>query len=99
MNMKIKEILLLFLKEKVVTASWGISNIRILPNNLMFSVEAMEYKGVVQISPINDTDCMVCLSGKAVFKCHIKNLVFKLDSLIERSDNYYANLLSWLHDK
>lgn len=95
MNGEIKNILLLFLKEKVVTSSWGISNVRILPNSLVFSVEAMMYQGVVLISPINATDCNVCLSGKDGFRCSIKSLVPKLDKLIESSDNYYTNLLNW----
>lgn len=97
MSIEIKNILLLFLKEKVITASWGISNIRIFPNYLIFSVEAMMYKGVIQISPTNNTDCIVRLVGKSEFQCSTKKLVSKIDHLIERSDNYYTNLLNWFN--
>lgn len=97
MNVEIKNILLLFLKEKVVIASWGLSNIRIQPNSLIFSVEAMMYQGVVKISPIGTTYCNVYLCGKKEFRCRTKNLVSKLDKLIESSDNYYTNLLNWFN--
>lgn len=97
MNVEIKNILRLLIKEKVVTASWGISDIRILANSITFSVEAMIYQGVVEISPINATDCIVWLSDKKEIRCSIKSLVPNLDKLIESSDNYYANLLNWFN--
>lgn len=97
MNNEIRNILLLFLKEKVVTASWGVSEIRVFPSCLVFSVEAMRYQGIVKISPINTTDCSVCLSGKNEFRCRTEDLVYQLDKLIESSDNYYANLLNWFY--
>lgn len=98
-NIDIKTILLLFLKEKVVAASWGIYNVRIMPNRLLFSVEAMKYQGVVQITPINTTFCRVRLHGKKEFLCRTENLVLKLDNLIENHDNYYANLLDWFNQQ
>lgn len=97
MNAEIKNILLLFLKEKIVVASWGMSNIRVCHKSLIFTVEAMRYQGVVKISPIDTMDCSVCLSGKDEFLCKTKNLVAKLDELIESSDTYYTNLLNWFN--
>ncbi len=97
MNKEIRNILLLFLKERTITASWGISNIKILPNTISFSVKAMMYKGVIQISPIDTTDCKVHLVSKGDFQCNTKDLVSKLDCLIEKSDNYYTNLFNWFN--
>lgn len=97
MNLEIKNILLLFLEEKVVIASWGMSDIRVQDNSLIFSVKAMVYQGIVKISPISATHCSVYLSGKIKFRCETENLVSKLDKLIESSGNYYSNLLNWLN--
>ncbi len=95
MSNEIRNILLLFLKEKVIVASWGMSEISILPNCLTFSVEAMKYKGTVRITPVGTADCMVGLADKQTFQCSTEDLVSTLDGVIEKSDGYFVDLIDW----
>ncbi len=95
MSNEIRNILLLFLKEKVIVASWGMSEIKILTDGLTFSVEAMKYKGTVRISPVGTADCMVSFANKRTFQCRTENLVSALDGVIEKSDDYFEDLIDW----
>jgi hypothetical protein len=96
MDAKIRHLLLLFLRERVITTSWGISNIRISTKSIAFNVDAMRYHGHIEISPINTTDCIVRIGETGKFQCSNEDLIFLLDNFIERSTCYYTNLLDWL---
>ena len=93
------EILAALLESELIVASWGISDIKISSDSVSFSVDGMKYQGLVSISQTSSSDCIVSLKGKASFRCSQLELASKLDNLIERSDNYYGDLLEWLNGK
>ncbi len=93
------EILAALLESELLVASWGISDIKISSDSVSFSVDGMKYQGLVSISQTSSSDCIVSLRGKNSFRCSQIELVSKLDDLIERSDNYYGDLLDWFNRK
>ncbi|MFV0315156.1 MAG: hypothetical protein ACK5I7_08650 [Anaerotignum sp.] len=46
----IRFLFLMFIAESNIVTSWGISELKILPNAVLFSVEARHYKGQIQIA-------------------------------------------------
>ncbi len=97
MNSEIRHLLILFLRNKTVVASWGISDIAISDKSIAFSVDAMRYSGHIEISPTSATDCTICMQGKGTFPCSNNNLIYLLDRLIEHCDNYSTALSYWLN--
>lgn len=97
MDINTRNLLILFLRNWLVTASWGISDIAISDKGIAFSVDAMKYKGRIEILPASATDCTVCLQGKGKFLCSNKTLIHQLDRLIEHCDDYSTALSDWLN--
>lgn len=82
----IRQALLTLLKEKLIIASWGISNISVKENDVCFTIDGFKYKGTVAISAHgNGYDIKM---NEFHFFCELDSLVNKLDEFIEKSTDY-----------
>lgn len=93
---KIRVLLLVLLQRDVVVASWGISEIKITPAKVSFSVNGFQYNGKVTIST-RDTDNQydINIGSQMVCCCDKEEIVSILDSLIECNSNYKSLLESY----
>ena len=98
MDKKIKKALIRLLHEETVIASWGINNILIYKDFIEFDVSGFLYQGKVKVLPLI-SGYRINLDNGDFFDCSLVDLVKTLDSKIEKSDNYEADLRDWLvHD-
>ena len=95
MNENIKRALVCLLNEKVIVTSWGINNISIKETSIEFDVCGFLYQGRVKVIPIK-SGYRIIVCNDDFFDCSLDELVRTLDSKIEKSDNYEADLQDWL---
>lgn len=85
------------LKDKVITASWGIKDINITYSSLIFYVNGLKYKGKVTITPDNNV-YNIHINNKTIENCKLEHLLKTLDSEIEQTSNYGEDLYHWFID-
>jgi hypothetical protein len=91
---KMRNLLLTFLQQDVIIASWGITDIQITTHKLSFSVFGFKYKGNVTIIAGEANDLYdVYMEKQIIRSCKKERIVSILDSLIERDENNYQHLL------
>ena len=95
MNETIKKAVVCLLNEEVVVTSWGISNISIKEVSIEFDVSGFLYQGNVKVIPIK-SGYRIFFNNDEYLDCSLEELVKTLDSKIEKSDNYEADLRDWL---
>lgn len=69
MNTEVKHIVISLLKNSDIASSWGIYDIRITGNSVIFSVEAMKYRGDVVIKTTFNDKCTVTFRDKIDIPC------------------------------
>lgn len=99
MTKEIKQIVFSILKDSMIASSWGISNIRMTCDSVIFSVEAMKYKGDVTIKTTFDKKCIVTFGNGIEMSCTYDKLVNIIDTKIEYSENYVEEVEKWLYIK
>lgn len=97
MTKEIKQIVVTLLKDSTIASSWGISNIRIMSNSVIFSVNAMKYKGDVTIKTTFNKKCIVTCGDGIDTPCTYDTLLNMIDAKIEYSDNYIEEVEKWLY--
>lgn len=95
MNETIKKALVCLLNEEIVVTSWGICNICIQEASIEFDVSGFLYQGNVKVIP-NKSGYRIIFNNDDYLDCSLVELVKTLDSKIEKSDNYEADLRDWL---
>lgn len=94
MSIEIKLLMIAFLNESVIVASWGITNVKVQEEKLEFDVNGLLYKGNIIIS-VHKNCYSVEINGEK-FICKLDNIVTILDAKIERTNNYDKDLLEIL---
>lgn len=87
---------MLLLSENLIVASWGISDIVIDESYLQFSVNGLQFSGIVKLVP-NHTHCHIYFCDGSHFVCAWDILVTTLDNYIEKTANYMTDLKSWIN--
>lgn len=95
MNASIKNALIVFIEEKDIVSSWGITNISVNDYTIAFNVNGFIYSGSIVI--FCNTSCykIVFSDGKTI-ECSINELVSVLDTNIEYSQDYEKKLRKWI---
>lgn len=88
--------LITLLENKVIVASWGITNIIIKPSTLIFDVYGIKYKGTVSVDASETSGYIIQIGEETYSNCCIDTLVKILDIRIERTVNYLEDLREWL---
>ena len=98
MNRMIKKALICLLNNEVVVCSWGLTNININESSIEFDVFGFLYQGNVKISPI-EFGYRIDLGNNVFIESSLEDLVYKIDTLVEKSDNYENDLRDWILHK
>ena len=94
----VRKLLLSLLKDEVIVASWGISNIIISETQLSFSVSGFKYQGGVTIEVKNGINCEVFLD-KVKLGCFTFDKVVKvIDEKVENSVSCYHSFFNQLRN-
>ena len=95
----VRKLLLSLLKDEVIVASWGISNINISQTQLSFSVSGFKYQGRVTIIVKDGSDCEVFLAKKNLGCFPFDKVVSVIDEKVENSESCYHNFVKQLINK
>lgn len=95
MNEKIRTVLIMMLKDEVIVASWGISNIRIADSALVFDVCGFLYQGTVTIVA-TDISYRIQFEDGVQVEVVLANILETLDQYIEKDASYMENISNWL---
>lgn len=96
LSYSIRQALLTLLREKLIVASWGISDICIGKSHIYFTVDGFKYKGTVIIYE-SDNGYTVIMSNHYLF-CKLDSLIYKLDEFIEKSTDYENRIEDLLNE-
>lgn len=96
MNKKIKSLMRVFINNQVIVNSWGITEIGIHEEYLMFKVDGLKYKGMISIQAEKDDYIIRLNSSNTIKESSPDKVVDYLDSIIEKSDNYISDVLNWI---
>lgn len=95
MDDRIKKALTSLLKEEIIVASWGFSDLTIYNESFKFNVSGFLYQGKVVVSLL-EKNYLIQLNNGDSFVCSLINLVDMLDSKIEKTQNYDNSVIKWL---
>ena len=95
----VRKLLLSLLKDEVIVASWGISNINISQTQLSFSVSGFKYQGCVTIIVKDGSDCEVFLDKENLGYFSFDKIVSVIDERVENSESCYHNFVKQLINK
>lgn len=95
----VRKLLLSLLKDEVIVASWGISNINISETQLSFTVSGFKYQGCVTIIVKDCSDCEVFLANENLGYFPFDKVVSVIDEKVENSENHYYNFVKQLINK
>ena len=90
--------LITLLEDKVVVASWGISNIIINSEKIQFDVDRLKFKGTVLIEE-SGLKTYTIRMGDECYNCRLNNLVTFLDMKIECTKCYFNDLKGWIEQR
>jgi len=98
MKKSIKNLIVLFLEKEEIVSSWGLSNIRILDNELIFYVNAFKYTGDISIvSKENDLFMVKMRATSTEYEdIQTSQIIDFIDTHIEKTDDYLIDLATWL---
>lgn len=99
LSKEIRNLLITFLSNQSIVASWGISNIQIGKNSLKFTVNGMKYHGEVFVSRSIETVYDVKIGDKMFKSLQSDDVINKIDDYIEHSNNYQEVVMKWLSKK
>lgn len=95
----IRNLLINFLSNQNVVASWGISNIQIEENSISFTVCGMKYQGGVSVNRFGKNVYDVKMREKVYKSLKMHDVINKIDDYIEHTDNYQEDVKKWLSQK
>ena len=95
----VRKLLLSLLKDEIIVASWGVSNINIFETKISFSVNGFKYQGRVTIIVKDGSDCEVFLAKKNLGCFPFDKVVSIIDEKVENSENCYHNFVKQLINK
>jgi len=103
MNGRMRKLLVEFIRHETIVTSWGLSNIKMLDNQIFFNVNALKYKGCIKISTsIEKSDSyiinLVSVDNQEII-VPLSKVVPILDSFVETTDLYYSDLIEWFNHK
>lgn len=99
MNETLRLLIITLLENKVTVASWGISNITINSNIMVFDVDGLKYKGKVSIKVTGLASYTIRIGDMSYSDCRLENLVNFIDSKVERTNEYLKDLKEWIEKK
>lgn len=95
----VKMLLLSLLKDEVIVASWGISNINISETQLSFSVSGFKYQGCVTIAVKDSSYCELFFDKEKLGCFTFDEVVSVIDENAEKSESCYHNFVKQLINK
>ena len=95
MTENIRRIILDFISNPIVVASWGIASIDIKHDSIYFSVEALKYRGKIIINDLNDV-VQIILENNCKTSTKPDIVMQVIDDLIESGPNYNRELKKWV---
>jgi hypothetical protein len=96
LSKEIRNLLITFLSNQSIVASWGISNIQIEENSLKFTVSGMKYHGEVFVLSSMETIYNVKIGDKMFESLKLDDVINKIDDYIEHTNNYKEDVMKWL---
>lgn len=92
---EMRKLLKEFLKSYIVPLSWGMNNIQLLDNELVFEVSGFKYQGQIRIRcEVNEN--YLIYKNNEIIHCRLDSILIILDQIIEHTDDYGGHLESWL---
>ena len=95
----IRSLLVTFLSNRSVVASWGISNIHINENSVCFTVSGMKHHGRESINRREGTVYDVKIGEMLLVSLKKEDVITAIDNYIEHTDNYNEDIAKWLSQK
>ena len=92
----VRKLLLSLLKDEIIVASWGVSNINIYETKISFSVNGFKYKGRVTIAVKDDLNCEIFLDKTKLGCFTFDKVVSIIDENVENSEICYHNFIKQL---
>ncbi|MCL2510478.1 MAG: hypothetical protein FWF09_00335 [Bacteroidales bacterium] len=87
------------LKEQEKFCSWGAKKIIIKENAMFFSVSGFKFYGKIRIIANSENSYKIVLKNpnyeKVIENIALIEIVEKIDSEVEKTDNYVKTLLDW----
>ena len=94
-----RNLLIMFLNNQDIVASWGISNIKIKKNSATFNVTGFKHQGAINIRVITDISYLVNFGNVTIREISIVDIISKIDDYIENTNNYQEEVKKWLSSK
>lgn len=95
MNVNMRNLLIAFIEKENIVSSWGITNITVKDNFIIFDVNGFAYTGKLVILCSSNYYIIYFNNGKKI-ECGINKLIDLLDSNIERVEDYQIKLKEWI---
>lgn len=99
MNANIKIVLLDFVSNPAITSSWGISNIQVTDEQILFEVSAFKYIGKVIITDVGEFVRITLVQNHTEFSTKPNLVLSAIDDMVESDGNYRENLKNWIVNK
>ena len=96
---EIRNLLITLINSQIITASWGISNIRFEKNMVGFTVHGMKYQGEVSISGSGENVYDIRLGTKCFESTKLEDVIDRMDKYVELTNNYDEDVSKWLSPK
>lgn len=96
LNHCIRELALLFISNKDIVCSWGIHSITITSSSISFIANGFKLHGKVEIKPTDAADYCVYIDNQYICKSNADKVISLLDTIIERTERYGQDIISWL---
>ncbi|MBO4416753.1 MAG: hypothetical protein J5801_01370 [Bacteroidales bacterium] len=95
----IRKIALRLLKEDVIVASWGITNVELFESHISFHVNGLKYSGMVEVKAKDCDEYEILLDGASIGKGHLDSIVNIIDNAVEKTDCYQQRLEEWINNQ
>ena len=92
---EMRNLLIAFISNKAIVASWGIRNITIEETKLSFEVSGFNYHGNVEVN-VHGNNYNVIIGDEDLGVLHIDEVLTVLDDKIEHTQDYYNDLEQWI---
>ena len=92
---KIRNLLLLFLKNDIIVTSWGITEIKITELKISFHVCGFKYRGLVRIeAPTDRGEYLIRFGQNPPISSDLESVIGLLDEKIENNNIYFNELIT-----
>ena len=93
-----RDALLAFWNNKSITSCWGIHNIKIASDTITFDVEGLIYSSPISVECTYPNNYTIKFNNNITIPCTLESLVDLIDTQIEHSTDYIADVAEWIVD-